>query len=145
MGGNAQPLESDVRSRRKFFRQPLASVASNDGSFTMVTKRRRHKPKPVIGTSQSEDCASKATETRRPVRVFVTRLQPNTSVQSVHQYVNNKLSIQVKCEQLKSKYDTYSSFAIETTGNNHVKLLDASMWPTGILVRKYYPTKTTHQ
>ncbi|XP_077979457.1 uncharacterized protein LOC144434821 [Glandiceps talaboti] len=124
--------------------QPRA-VARNDGSFTTVTRRRQRnrRLKPVIGSDPNKnDGMLQVVDSRPPARVFVSRLQPHTSSQTVVNFIRSKTNIESKCERLKSKYESYASFVIEVPHAQLPELMNASVWPEGALVRRYYQSKS---
>ncbi|XP_070554548.1 uncharacterized protein [Ptychodera flava] len=91
-------------------------TGSNAAGFTTVTRRRKRHPVPSIGTANAgENCAIKVVNTNQTFKVFVTRLAPSTTAQDVQRFVKSSLQMNVKCEKLKTKYDTYASFLVETT------------------------------
>ncbi|XP_070549474.1 uncharacterized protein [Ptychodera flava] len=112
---------------------------NREGEFTVVSRRSKRRPPPVIGTAKfSEESTIKAVRSHPPFKFFITRFAPTTTPEAVISFIKNRCQVIVKCEQLKTKYDTYASFLIETTREFADKIRDPAIWPTGILVRRYY-------
>lgn len=73
-----------------------------------------------------------------PTEVFVTRLEPDTTVDDLLGYIKQKSGIQAECEQLQTKFNTYASFWLSIPGQYARSVLRSNYWPTDVLVRKYY-------
>ncbi|XP_070573533.1 uncharacterized protein [Ptychodera flava] len=120
-------------------------TASNDGDFTMVKRRNRRATSKmrstVTGANTTMSTSLKAANVYPPAELFVSRLQPNTTGTDIIQHLNKLGFIDIKAETLKTKYDSYASFKIITTADNSKALMNSSIWPSGILVRRFYPAK----
>ena len=82
--------------------------------------------------------------------VFVTRLDPNTTSDDLTECVSERIGslnitverANVKCEKLKTKFDTYASFCISVLVDSVVKqdviqlLVSGDSWSQGVLVRR---------
>lgn len=118
------------------------SPASNSNS--PVAKPKRF----IQGTGDScKTSAIKSAPVRpRPVQVFVSRLDPNTTAAQIRTHVNEcfELTLQEsEVEQLTAKYpSSYSSFVIKTTSDMLNIFLDGCKWPENALVRKYFPPRS---
>ena len=70
--------------------------------------------------------------------VFVSRLDPETSVNTLSEHVFSTTKLKLKGIKLRSRYDTYASFRIFAPNNEVDKLLVPSIWPKGAIVRQFY-------
>jgi hypothetical protein len=97
---------------------------ASDEEFTVVSRRK----KPVvIGTARSSalrGVKSRLTSTHPTAAAFVTRLAPGTSEADMCDYVRSVFCIDVCCEELKARYDTYASFKLVVKGHNLAKLMN---------------------
>ena len=66
---------------------------------------------------------------------------PDMEEEEVKQYVNSEFLVDFTCEKLQTRYDSYSSFKVEGFCDNVDMFYDASKWPKGVLVRKYFPPR----
>ena len=129
--------------------QPAAASepSSEDDRFMLDRHGRRRqyrKSKAILGTSASPNSRLSSSEThKRLVSLFVTRLDPDTDVDRVKDYVKSKFKVDFKCVKLDTKYDTYSSFNIEGFCENPADFYKCENWPENILVRKFYKPKET--
>jgi len=129
----------------------VVSEAARTGALQQQTLRRPQKV--AIGTSQSQRDKLQPAKMMKPVNVFVSRLNPDTQCEkiiacvcdAVKEAMNISLSPpNIRCEKLKTKYDTYASFLVTVLAEGAVKediislLMSGDAWPEGILVRKYY-------
>jgi len=86
------------------------------------------------------------------VNVFVTRLDPETTSDGLSECVaerigSNNISVDnanMKCEKLKTKFDTYASFAVSVLVDAATKvdviqlLMSGESWAKGVLVRRFF-------
>jgi hypothetical protein len=88
------------------------------------------------------------------VDVFVSRLHPDTGIDTISECVKDMLccndvnDLSIECVKLQSKYaDLYSSFyvsvSVETStfSRSIGVLMSPDSWPAGILVRRYFKPK----
>ena len=73
---------------------------------------------------------------RRTTGVFVSRLTPNTRADAISAHIRKETGLQVRCEPVQTKHDSYSSFHIHASRRDVIgQLLDTDLWPKNILVR----------
>ena len=100
---------------------------------------------PIIGRCRSSKivAAKKSTSTtkdttvNRQVGLFVTRLATKTRAADVAAHVSLETGLTVKCEAIKTKYDGYRSFCVKLSPHDQRLLLNANLWPKGVLVKAY--------
>jgi len=90
----------------------------------------------------------KAARFKSRVDIFVSRLDPDCTIEDVGAYVqandNVTISSDIKIEKLDTKFNTYSSFHVSILVDSSMKqsLIDSVMncdnWPNGILVRRFF-------
>jgi len=122
----------------------------------MVEKPATRKPhRPVIGAADSKQSV-RSVRTKRTVDVFISRLHPSTAKAEVVECVIDALGEEhkvdktdIKCNKLTSKYEElYSSYHVSVSvPPEHMKdfitlLTSADSWPSGLLVRRHFLTKT---
>ena len=73
-----------------------------------------------------------------PVKIFISRLAPDTTCQEVCTFVKEVFDTEVDCEALKTKHPGYASFVISAPFSSGEKLLRPSDWPDYALVKKYF-------
>ena len=119
---------------------------ADDDGYVTVTRRKSSKvgfnnqmKRPVIGT-RSHGTTLKVS-CGRFVSVFVSRLDPSVSCNTLSDYIYDVHSINAKCEQLATKYNTYASFKVDVTCNDISTCLDADKWPQGVYLRKLFNNK----
>ena len=67
----------------------------------------------------------------------MSRLDRRTQTSDIVEHIHNETSLNVICEQLKTKYDSYKSFCIRAPAKFHRCLMDPKIWPIGTLVKEY--------
>ena len=117
---------------------------ADDEGYVTVTRRKSSKvgfnnqmKRPVIGT-RSHGNTLKVSCGRF---VFVSRLDPSVSCDTLSDYIYDVHNINAKCEQLVTKYNTYASFKVDVTCNDISTFLDADKWPQGVYLRKFFNNK----
>ena len=119
---------------------------ADDDGYVTVTRRKSSKvgfnnqmKRPVIGTRSHGNTLK--VSCGRFVSVFVSRLDPSVSCDTLSDYIYDVHSINAKCEQLVTKYNTYASFKVDVTCNDISTFLDADKWPQGVYLRKFFNNK----
>ena len=104
--------------------------------------RKEKQSKIVVGKNANEGLKA-ATLTR--VRVFhVTRLSPDTTEQCLTTYIKSKEMNVSECVALKARHNSYASFKVSVTtteDNGFDCIYDASFWPVGVMMRRYFEDK----
>jgi hypothetical protein len=123
------------------------AVASSGG----LQQASRRAPKFAVGTSQHSKLQT--AKMMKPVSIFITRLNPDTSCDDISANIIDNLDVlpgihvdtaSIQCERLKTRFDTYASFAATVMVDESVKdsvieqLMSCEGWPKGVLVRKNY-------
>ena len=125
--------------RRSPNKKAAQHSVNNEGEFTVVSRRPKRRPRPIIGTAKLDDeCSIKVSRPNPQHKFFITRFAPATTPDDIINYVQNHCQISVKCEQLKTKHDSYSCFLIEMSRECADKVRDPAIWPAGILIRRFY-------
>jgi hypothetical protein len=129
----------------------IVSAAVKTGALQQVTKRA---PKFAVGSSQRSKLQS--ARMLKPVSIFVSRLDTDTScadivtniIDAVHDVLDLRVaSSNIRCEKLKTKFDSYASFSATVMVDEAVKdkvirlLMSSEGWPEGVLVRKFFHNK----
>ena len=70
--------------------------------------------------------------------IFVTRLNPHTTVKDIQKHIRQETGTLMKPEKLKAKYDTYASFYIPCNQSDRMRFLDKALWPKRSLVKLFY-------
>ena len=145
------PTMSGVKTAASILVEAMKSGAL--ASTVAATNATRKKPAPVkfvVGTKTNTQI--RGVDTRRNVDMFISRLQPHTTAAELIESVTaakGDLNIhEVTATKLKPKFEhLYASFHIRVTvSSQHFKqaidlVNTADIWPSGVLVRRYFPPK----
>jgi len=137
----------------------LCSIESLVSAATVVREaarsgalQKQHNRKKVVVGSRV-DSKVKPVVTRRCVDVFLSRLQPDTTVEDIESCTSDIMEkipnadpsrVNIKCTHLPGKHDFYTSFHAAATVNSDLfataidVLMSGDSWPEGILVRRYF-------
>ena len=134
----ANPTPFRTVTRRRSRRDP---PASDDAGPSRPATNKTKKPAHIIGSGESRLSGGIQAA---PIRgrhsntggLFVSRLAPNTSSSSLKRHIKESCNITAHCVAIKTKYDSYCSFRVFAESNLD-RLLDSSVWPTGVLVRDF--------
>ncbi len=134
----------DALSDREKKRRRRRNVASDNARTTAHNDRqqeesRKSRSKAIIGTG--EITSIKVVPKRRVqtcTGLFVSRLQPSTHADQLTRFISKAASYNVKVEKLPPKHESYSSFFIKANANDRKKLMDASIWPKGCVLKPYF-------
>ena len=97
----------------------------------------------ITGTSTSSSLSA-ATPRGNPRQsrkdgLFVSRLSRNTRASDVMNYIRTEANLNIRCDPIATRYDTYRSYYIHAAPRHHALLLKPGMWPRDVLVKKYNP------
>ena len=96
-------------------------------------------------TGTSNNCSLSAAPPRGSGRqlhrdgLFISRLSRNTRAIDVVNYIRNEANLNIRCDPIATRYDTYRSYYIHAAPNHHALLLKPGMWPRDVLIKKYNP------
>lgn len=74
----------------------------------------------------------------RKVRIFVTRLDPDVTVEGLKEYALELTGSDCDIETLEAKGPNYASFVICCNKDHEEKILNAAEWEEGVLLRQYF-------
>lgn len=135
LGGHNPPSASTRKNvntlgRKRVNKQNVEGNTADEQVF----KPRTSSP-PVIGNKEG-DFVLKSVP--RLHFVHVSRLSPGTGAENVRSFVQRTCDVH-SCEELQTRYpSSYSSFKVGVSAEDVDKLLDASIWPKGVLVRRFF-------
>lgn len=113
----------------------------SDEEWTSVVKKNSHKyhKRLIVNGNNSQVMGLKTVP--KKTFLFISRLDPTTTVDMMNKFV--KLSFpEAHCELLNSKFpNLYSSFKVTINLNNLDRALDATEWPQGALVTRFFQKK----
>ena len=69
--------------------------------------------------------------------LFISRLSRNTRAIDVVNFIRNEANLNIRCDPIATRYDTYRSYYIHAHPRHHALLLRPGMWPRDVLVKKY--------
>ena len=113
-------------------------ITADDG-WSVHRSRRRRPKNPHEGKLKGSNLQPVA-KLSRPAEVFLSRLRPETSCEEVHHFAQSQFSTatSITCTQLKSKFDSYSSFHLTIQGISFSDSINPNNWPEGVLVKRFY-------
>ena len=80
----------------------------------------------------------KAVQVVKKARIFISRLDPDETVDNMKEYVKGLTGEDCDVEKLNARFPTYSSFVITCSKRHENTLLDPDEWEEGLLVRPFY-------
>ena len=129
---------------REVRRESESSAQEDSEGFTTVTRRRNHRESEgVVGTKSGTTL--NAITVRRRVNIFVSRLDPGLSVDSLRAYVEEICEKDFEIIKLKTKFPSYSSFVVTCELSEKDKMMNPENWEEGILVRIFRGQPRTAQ
>lgn len=102
--------------------------------------RQRTSNKPIIGAKPADNlCKLRAAKSYTHWHIY--RLHPTTSTKDILDYLGADFP-SVRVEQLKSHNpDDYSSFKVSVEDKDKEKICDASLWPSGARINRFFLSK----
>mgnify|MGYP001557537753 CR=1 FL=1 len=125
----------------------MASVADarNDEWQTVPKRRPKGRRKtPVIGAGPSDP---KGEFLGAPVpsrEIFVYRAMPTVSEATIVNYLKEKDIEPRAVKQFSRQEAKFRSFVVKLRKSDFEKVMSSEFWPTGVLVRRFFPHKSDH-
>ena len=79
------------------------------------------------------------------IDMFVSRLDPNTTVNVIKNHLYEHSIVVSNIEALDTKHPSYSSFKITIPSNKFRIFRSTQVWPEGVYVRKFYGTRNANE
>ena len=108
----------------------------DDGFLHRIPRRSRAQQSLVTG--RKSGTALRAAPVVKRIKIFVSRLDPSETTDSMREYVRGLTGTECVIERLKSKFPTYSSFVITCDKQFENILLNPDEWEEGLLVRPFF-------
>ena len=90
-------------------------------------------------TGQINSKISTFKSVEKMVDIFLTNVDKLATTDDIEKYILDNFNIQViEVNKLDIKTNVYNCFKIKINLNDREKLFDASLWPSGIIVNKFY-------
>jgi hypothetical protein len=70
--------------------------------------------------------------------LFVTNLDPTTTVRQLEVFLKRETTLQLHVEKLKTRYDSYSSFYIQCDQQTRRRLMDPFLWPAESKIKPFF-------
>ena len=100
-------------------------------------RRERRKNKTIVGTSTNMSCSIRgAPQLCRDM--FITRVDVGTSLEELTHFIEQHKIHVIKIVKVSHVKAKFSSFKVTVNVSDINSLLDANMWPSGIIVRRFY-------
>ena len=124
-----------------------SSAPAGDGQFVQPpqhlrrearNERRRHKF--ITGTAEAFKTIA-AGEPRK--HLFIYQVSRKTDEQDIRDYISNVQKVEyILLSKISKPEAAYQSFRLTVKSEDYDRLNDASAWPVGVKVRRYFPPKS---
>ena len=136
--GLADSADAQPSTRQKQYAQDIGPNENSDNSSHMWTLIKQRKPSAKIGKLKTTTIKS-VEKKMKPAEIFISRLDPLTTTEELTTFVKKQFpDSSVSCEQLATKYDTYSSFHVSIQNIAFKEIYNPNNWPSGILVKRFF-------
>ena len=104
----------------------------------MKKRQYRSVEKPTLCGNNSCSNIKVVEKQTKKKAIFISRLGPEVTVPEMTAYMKERNLTFSKISKLKTKYDSYSSFYIETEEQMFDYLFNADHWPVGCFMSPFY-------
>lgn len=111
-----------------------------DGDWKKVEYRRKkniprfQRPQPIKGVIETTNSLA----AKQLSCLFITGLKPNTNPEELKKYIKEIFKIEIKCEAMKTRKDSYkSSFKLYVPIESKETIMDPSKWEKGISLNHF--------
>ena len=94
----------------------------------------------ITGTNNSCELSAARPRTNPHTRkdgLFISRSAGNTRAIDVVNYIRSEANLNLRCDPLPTRYDSYRSYYIHAHPRHHDLLLRPGMWPKNVILRQY--------
>ena len=94
----------------------------------------------ITGTNNSCGLSAARRRTNPHTRkdgLFISRLAGNIRAIDVVNYIRSEANLNLRCDPLPTRYDSYRSYYIHAHPRHHDLLLRPGMWPKNVILRQY--------
>lgn len=131
---------SDPRSRQGLFNAQTPTGVQTETENWEIAKPRRSRRKLVEGAATTSSI--KAVKPVKITSVFLTRCDPETTVENVKSYLQDSNTWQVNdVVKLNTQNTSYSSFRVDIIlgdDDDSEDIIEGKYWPAGTSVRKFH-------
>jgi hypothetical protein len=133
---SAVPPHRRTEQRRPQHRQDNVFAGSGNHGRKAVQSR----DSVLIGTGARGGLTAPKSEgnQRQCTGIFISRLKPRTTSDSVIHHIWNVSGFTVKVERIQTRFDGYSSFHVQCDRRIRDDLMQADLWPQDALIKPYY-------
>lgn len=111
------------------------NIIEDDSGF-IFPKTRRQNQKTVIG----QNLNSTKLKAVNPLSwIFVSQLEPDTTVEDVKSYLNDYDIRVMQCFKLKTFSNNITAFKVGVNQSDEDKMFSGDMWPVKTIIRPYTP------
>ena len=97
------------------------------------------KKRPFTGVKGTQKNEGRLKEVSECCDFYVGRCSPETSVDDINNFVSNVIDVPtISCVKISADESKVKSFKLTVLAENEDKLLDPSVWPKNIRVRRYF-------
>lgn len=122
-----------VPKKKRLLNKSRDSTNHNSSNSSHIKKPRQ----PIFGVKNSSSL-SVIEKRPRMAALFVSRLQPGTTERDIINSINEQININsFKCTQLKTKFDSYTSFHIAVEEKDFPVINNIEIWPLGCLLMPF--------
>lgn len=114
-----------------------SAEVKTDG-FVLQGRPRKYRRNVVRGTGSEFSLKCRPAP---PSKVYIGNLAPDTTVDEIINHAKAVCKVEIDCEQLKAKHDSYSSFVITCLREKRSDILKPEYWPNRAVIRQYYAAK----
>lgn len=115
-------INQEIRNKKEERKESIPTILINDKSERQPTKKINNQSAGIIGRKIDSNSLLKAAN--RTIRVYLSRLDPDTTAEDVENYLKVRFS-EVKCEPGRSKFpQSYSSFMITINEDNYKNIMN---------------------
>ena len=140
----------------RYSRHQPQRITGANVSYASAVSRPRANPQPrdnnrnnrtarnmtSVITGTNNNCRLSAARPRinphtRKDGLFISRLAGNTRAIDVVNYIRSEANLNLRCDPLPTRYDSYRSYYIHAHPRHHDLLLRPGMWPKNVILRQY--------
>jgi len=119
---------------------PLFDDKESRGGSRSVKRKRQADDRPgvIVGSASVSEGIIPAVKRVFKKRVFVSRVAPEVSAETLHKAIRPKLKAPLSVVRLHTQHASYSSFCLFVEDEDEATVLAPSLWASGTLIKSFF-------
>ena len=141
IGSDRSDGDAQDHTKLLYSELPVFRTKGDDGSWPLVTRKKKEAPRRLVGVVSNQQCAIKAVpRAEKSWHIFVGRLSPDTIAEVLTDFLQDAGVTVLKCWPLRVTEEwqkKFAAFHLVVKDTDKDKVFDDVQWPVDVDVRDW--------